>query len=148
MLQNDDGLIQRDEFYAWYQTSMFWSMKNKKIEDASSDDLKEEEEDDEVDPLTWPSEASCAVKTMWIFSAPLAFLFAYTVPDCKDTVGGLIVDQGMHGIAGSRARAGQLHANHAEVHGAVFVLRGTCSGRCARFLWCLHRACMCIAHMR
>lgn len=82
---NDDGLIQRDEFYAWYQTSMFWSMKNKKIEDASSDDLKEE--DDEVDPLTWPSEASCAVKTMWIFSAPLAFLFAYTVPDCKDTEG-------------------------------------------------------------
>ena len=75
---NEDGLISREEFYRWYETSEFWDRKNEKIPEAT-----EEEEEDGPDPLVWPAGEDNFVKAFWIISFPLSFLYAYTVPDMK-----------------------------------------------------------------
>merc|ERR550537_1836686 len=75
---NEDGKISREEFYAWYEASEFWKLKNEDIPDND-----EEEDDDDVDPLVWPADADCWVKVFWVVSFPLSFLLAWTVPDMK-----------------------------------------------------------------
>lgn len=79
---NEDGLIQRAEFYKWYENSMFWALKNADIGEGISNDDCSEEDDDDVDSLVWPADADCSVKAFWIISAPLNYLLAYTVPNC------------------------------------------------------------------
>jgi len=85
---NDDGMIQRDEFYRWYETSMFWTMKNRDIDGVgispTSPSPEEDEEDDGVEPLVWPAEAGVFTKIFWIISLPLNVLFVFTVPNCEN----------------------------------------------------------------
>lgn len=82
---NEDGLIQRDEFYAWYETSMFWSLKNQNIGDGVEQlEVEADGEEEWVDPLMWPADESAAIKVFWCISLPLNLVLTYTVPNCAN----------------------------------------------------------------
>jgi len=80
---NDEGLIERTEFYKWFQSSMFWTKKNANIVEEGDEAEEEEDEEEFVEPLVWPSEESTAVKAYWIVCLPLNVLFVYTCPNCQ-----------------------------------------------------------------
>lgn len=81
---NDDGLIQREEFYRWYETSMFWTMNNRDLgDDGAAAEPEEEDEEDDIDPLVWPADAGAGTQAFWVVALPLNFLFVYTVPNCE-----------------------------------------------------------------
>jgi len=79
MDMNDDGLISRDEFYKWYESSEFWTSKNQNIPDEG----EEEEEEDDVNSLIYPADADLWVKVFWCVSFPLAFILGWTIPDMR-----------------------------------------------------------------
>merc|ERR1711939_530525 len=74
-----DQKIDRKEFRNWYSHSLYF--KERKFQH------QEEEDEADIDPLVFPSEAKLGGKAAWVISAPLVYLFAYSIPSLKEPGG-------------------------------------------------------------
>jgi K+-dependent Na+/Ca+ exchanger-like protein len=70
---NGDGKVTEEEFYAWYQASMFWEKRKQDLSDA--------EEDRKTLYPTMPDDIQSRI--VYILSFPLIFLLYSTIPDVQ-----------------------------------------------------------------
>jgi sodium/potassium/calcium exchanger 2 len=91
--KDQDGQLSFEEFGEWYRTSVLWerlrrrSMVAAQAGARSASDASDAGEkdvggdDDDEDPLKFPSDAGFLVKVYWLLSAPLLLVFIYCIPD-------------------------------------------------------------------
>ena len=74
--KNGDGQINFPEFAAWYEGSMFWTMKKHEADEAA-------EVSEGLDPFKYPEGESLRAKFFYCLTFPLMLLFYVTMPDVR-----------------------------------------------------------------
>lgn len=76
---NNDGSISREEFFVWFDSSLFF---RERVRALSLKDMKDEEEDNESGNYpSFPSGESKSAKALYIISFPLILVLYSTIPN-------------------------------------------------------------------